>query len=180
MIRKAFLHANVIDVLNDKILPDTTIFVEDGKITAMGSGLQPEGALAVDLQNAYVCPGLFNVHVHCTKTGAGDQSLEKLSEAQRTILAINNLATYIRDGVTFIRDVGCQGMIALDLRDAVKDGRIPVAPDMVVAGRGITMTGGSSYMSAIEADGTDECRKAARQLLKAGVDWIKLFATGGV
>ena len=180
MIRKAFLHANVIDVLNDKILPDTTIFVEDGKITAMDSGLQPEGALAVDLQNAYVCPGLFNVHVHCTKTGAGDQSLEKLSEAQRTILAINNLATYIRDGVTFIRDVGCQGMIALDLRDAVKDGRIPVAPDMVVAGRGITMTGGSSYMSAIEADGTDECRKAARQLLKAGVDWIKLFATGGV
>ena len=82
--------------------------------------------------------------------------------------------------MTFIRMSGCQGMLAFDLRDAVRDGSIRVAPDMLVCGRGITMTGGSSYMSAIEADGVDECRKAARQMLKAGADWIKLFATGGV
>ena len=62
---KAFTNANVIDVLQAKIEQDVTILVENGKISAMGAGLPlPKAAEVFNLQHAYVCPGLFNVHVH--------------------------------------------------------------------------------------------------------------------
>ena len=51
---------------------------------------------------------------------------------------------------------------------------------MQVSGRCICMTGGHGWNTGRQADGADECRKAAREMLRAGADWIKVMATGGV
>ena len=55
-----------------------------------------------------------------------------------------------------------------------------LAPQMQTSCRCICMTGGHGHGEGREADGPDECRKAAREQLKAGANWIKVMATGGV
>ena len=78
-----------------------------------------------------------------------------------------------------MRDTGCPGGVSLAIRDAVEEGIIP-GPRMLVAGATIVMTGGHCHAMGVEVDGPMEARRAARQQLKEGADFIKLLATGGV
>jgi imidazolonepropionase-like amidohydrolase len=64
------------------------------------------------------------------------------------------------------------------MKKGVVEGMI-VGPRIVTCGQPIAMTGGHGWDLCIEADGPDEVRKAARKLLKAGVDIIKAMASGG-
>ncbi|UCF93655.1 MAG: amidohydrolase family protein [Desulfobacterales bacterium] len=82
-------------------------------------------------------------------------------------------------GVTSVRDMGGKAGIDLGLKQAIKAG-IVAGPRLLVSGQLICMTGGHGWQLGREADGVDEVRKAAREQIKAGVDIIKLMATGGV
>ena len=83
--------------------------------------------------------------------------------------------------MTFIRDVGSNDNVAVELMRAVESGRIKKAPDIQAAGKPICMTGGTTWgFLGYEADGENECRKAARLMLRSGANLIKLMATGGV
>ena len=64
------------------------------------------------------------------------------------------------------------------MRDAFASGLAP-GPDLLVSGAPITTTGGHCWFMGGEADGELELRKAVRARVKAGVDWIKVMATGG-
>ena len=59
-MKQAFIHANVIDVLEKKTLQDCTVLVEDGIITAVGGPVDTAGAEIIDLAGKYLAPGLFN------------------------------------------------------------------------------------------------------------------------
>src|SRR5699024_5272498 len=65
------------------------------------------------------------------------------------------------------------------LRNSIKEG-VSLGPNYYVCGQGLTMTGGHGSNTARECDGIFECKKAAREQLKRGVDFIKVMATGGV
>jgi len=80
--------------------------------------------------------------------------------------------------VTTVRDLASRESTSLVMRKGVAEGMI-VGPRIVTCGQPIAMTGGHGWELCIEADGPDEVRKAARKLLKAGVDIIKLMASGG-
>ena len=67
----------------------------------------------------------------------------------------------------------------MDIHNAQMTGTI-LAPEMQTACRCICMTGGHGHSEGREADGPDDCRRAAREQLKAGANWIKVMATGGV
>jgi imidazolonepropionase-like amidohydrolase len=69
--------------------------------------------------------------------------------------------------------------IDLGLKRAIRSGLIP-GPRMLVSGQLICMTGGHGWQLGREANGPDEVRRAAREQIKAGVDIVKLMATGGV
>lgn len=174
-----FTHANVVDVIGGQLLIDQDVLVEDGLIREIGTGIAaPEGAEIVDLTGKTLLPGLFNCHVHmCSDAGNGTK--EEISDAAVTIRAIGNLKTLVESGVTYIRDAGAPNYIDVDLHAAQTAGKI-LAPQMQTAGKCICMTGGHGYSSGREADGPDDCRKAAREQLKAGANWIKVMATGGV
>ncbi len=175
----AFIHANIADVIGAALIPDSSILVEDGIITAAGRDVSvPQDAKIIDLQGKTLLPGLFNCHVHmCSDAGTGVR--EHISQAAQTIRAITNLKTLLHSGVTYIRDAGTPDYIDVDLHSAQIAGTI-MAPQMQTACRCICMTGGHGHTEGREADGPDDCRKAAREQLKAGADWIKVMATGGV
>mgnify|MGYP005776838413 FL=1 len=174
-----FTNANILDVIGETTIKNGSVLVEDGTIKEVGANIAvPEGAKVVDLGGKTMLPGIFNCHVHmCSDAGNGRR--EQISGASAAIRGIKNLRTLVNSGVTYIRDAGSPHYIDIDLHEAQLRGDI-VAPEMQTAGRCICMTGGHGHDNGREADGPDDCRKAAREQLKAGATWIKVMATGGV
>lgn len=177
-MKKLFKNGNIVDIENKKVVR-ADVLVEDGIIAAIGLDLDvPRNVKTVDLRGSTVLPGLFNCHVHITSEPNPNMSSPKNVAAQ-TIQGINNLAQHLSSGVTYVRDVGSPDFIDVELREGVVSGLIN-GPDMQVSGKCICMTGGHGWNSGRQADGLDDCRKAAREMLRAGADWIKIMATGGV
>jgi imidazolonepropionase-like amidohydrolase len=81
-------------------------------------------------------------------------------------------------GITTVRDLGAPTDLALSLREAFATG-LARGPRLLVSGAPITTTGGHCHFLGGEADGELELRKAVRERVKAGCDWIKVMATGG-
>lgn len=178
MSTKFFTNCNIVDVVNEKVFGGSVV-VEGSQITEVGAELTcPQGAEVVDLGGKWLMPGLFNCHTHMCLAPDADPKYDK-NDCQITMMALENLKKFVDSGCTFIRDVGGMNYIDIDIRNEAKKGKL-VAPDMQVAGKCICMTGGHGWMMGREADGVDDCRKAAREQLRAGADWIKVMGTGGV
>jgi imidazolonepropionase-like amidohydrolase len=125
-------------------------------------------------------PGLINAHEHLD-VHWGQGPYEVRAEQPITWLLMRsarNALVALQDGVTTVRDMSSKGATNLVVRKAVAEGMI-IGPRIVANGQAIAMTGGHGHRRAIEADGPDEVRKAARHLLKAGADFIKIMASGG-
>lgn len=174
-----FTNAAIVDVLEGTVIPGGSVLVESGVIKEVGTDLKaPADAKVIDLNGKTMLPGLFNCHVHmCSDAGNGVSREE--CDAAITIRALKNLKTLLSSGVTYVRDAGAPNHIDITLHEAALKGDI-LAPEMQTAGRCICMTGGHGWKNGREADGPDECRKAAREQLRAGANWIKVMATGGV
>lgn len=182
-MRQAFTHANVIDVLEHRLINNCTILAENGKITRLLPGADaPEGWPSLDLTGKYLAPGLFNCHVHCMIGLAPDGSYLQGDTVFHTLDALENLQAYVRSGVVFVRDVGGGAdNLPVELKKAIDSGRIVNAPDMQACSQPICMTGGTTWqLIGYQADGEDGVRTAARLMLRRGADLIKLMGTGGV
>ena len=130
---------------------------------------------------ACIVPGLVNAHAHLEMSGEADTvgSLSLLTPGQRLLRAVENAAKALRAGVTTMRDLGGSNNIAIEVRDAVNEGRIP-GPRIAAAGHVLCMTGGHGWFVGREIDSPMEARKAVREERRAGADCIKVIATGGV
>jgi len=183
-MRISFNNVNLIDGTGNGIQKNVCIVVEDGivkKICDNSDGVIGNVSDAVDLTGRYIMPGLIDCHVHIVSDASADPALalQRFSQIDFTMIAVKNLATLLKSGVTYIREVGDVHNIALGLKKYVQDGSIK-GPGMHCANRIITMTGGHGHMIGREADGVDGVRKAVREQLKAGADLIKVVSTGGV
>jgi imidazolonepropionase-like amidohydrolase len=96
----------------------------------------------------------------------------------KMIRAVENLKTALRTGVTTVRDCGTLNSIAFAARAAVENGTM-IGPRVIASGAGITITGGHLWFCGVEADSEIDVRRAVRAQIKAGADFIKVFATGG-
>ena len=76
-----------------------------------------------------------------------------------------------------MRDMGGKHFEVLSLRNAIQNGMIP-GPTIIAPGQAILMTGG--HFSGCEVDGVPSCLAAARSQIKAGGEFIKVMATGGL
>ncbi len=160
---------------------NVSITIENGTITHVGDGHDiPRSAEVIDLSEYTVLPGLINMHTHTILPGDGTPFADWMEQPDELLLlqAHANALTSLRSGVTTIRDCGGKGEIMFRLRDAIRAGIVP-GPRLVLSGRALTITGGHCRYFGGEVDGADEMRRAARQLLKEGADFIKIMAAGG-
>jgi imidazolonepropionase-like amidohydrolase len=81
-------------------------------------------------------------------------------------------------GITTVRDLGDRAGVARKLRDGIARG-IAVGPRIMTAGAPITITGGHCHFLGMEADSEGDVRQIARLQIKAGVDCLKIMASGG-
>ncbi|MGC8695740.1 MAG: amidohydrolase family protein [Conexivisphaera sp.] len=176
---------------SSEVMEGATIVVRGGSIRRILRGDSapiPADAVAggeiveVDVRNYFVMPGMIDLHVHLV--GSGDASL--FAAAPRApgygaFVAARNALRTLEAGFTAVRDLGASGYEVLALRDAVRDG-LARGPRIYAAGRPLTETGGhgdTPYFNGRVCDGADDCRRAVREQIKAGVDVIKLMASGG-
>lgn len=158
------------------------VVVEGGRIAAVvGEACLPRGGERIDLTGCTLLPGLINCHLHLSLDGGSDPvaALRGETPAMTTLrVAARALAT-VEAGVTTVRDLGGASYAELAVRDAVASGLI-CGPRILAAGRPICMTGGHGHWMGREVDGADDARRGVREQLKAGVDVVKIIATGGI
>jgi imidazolonepropionase-like amidohydrolase len=182
----------VIDPETGKVEGNQIILVENGKITAIGSGLAiPAGATVIDLSRATVLPGLFDAHTHlCMSVQKGRDNgnyyYTTLNDPDsfRAIEGVANARAMLESGFTTVRDVGNEGNYACSsLRRAIQLGIVP-GPTILNAGRIIAPYGGQFQMQPDKqklgepeyayADTHDEMVKAIRENIHYGARLIKI------
>ncbi len=197
----AITNCRIIDGTGRQPIEKGAIVIKDSLIVDVGSMGEveiPSEAQVIDAAGKTVMPGLIDAHVHLTGLRTGDFIKEPLLTPYATLVAraIRDLEALLNAGFTTVGDAG--SIIALQLKRAVEEGTV-CGPRIVAAGYILSQTFGHgdthflpveyvdartsklmSPLSALICDGIEECRKAARYALRAGADYIKVMATGGV
>jgi imidazolonepropionase-like amidohydrolase len=150
------------------------------------------GAQVIDLSDRTCLPGLIDAHTHVLLQGDitaadYDEQLLKQSVAYRAILATRSVHRALEYGFTTIRDLETEGAgyADVDLKKAINRGIIP-GPRMQVATRAMDVTGAYPLLGYAPevpvphgvqvVDGPDNGRKAVREQISFGADWIKVYS----
>ncbi|MFL5113328.1 MAG: amidohydrolase family protein [Microvirga sp.] len=179
---------------------NSTVIVDNGRISRIDSGFTaPAGAIVVDERSRTVMPGMTDVHVHLTGTSGQpwyQEFTQKESVPYRTTMGLTHALEMARAGFTTVRDLGGDTAGVIAVREAVTEGRFP-GPRIQVSGAPLSIIGGhadeatglppelaaavnEAHLNPSVCTGVEECQKVVRQLAAAGVDVIKVMATGGV
>jgi imidazolonepropionase-like amidohydrolase len=195
--RIAIRAGRLIDGKSEKPLENPLILVEGDRIVSVTvHGNAPAGVQVIDLGNATVLPGFIDAHTHLLLHGDTtpeeyDAQLLKESIPFRAILAARNAQIALSHGFTAMRDLETEGAMYadVDVKKAIASGEVP-GPRLQVATRAMTPTGmyplldyswelkmptGVQYV-----DGVDGARKAVREQVMYGADWIKYYSDGRV
>lgn len=187
----------LIDVRAGRVLDNQGILIEGQRIKSVGPLAEiqksvPASAQTIDLSNSTVLPGLADCHTHILLQGDitsadYDEQLLKESIPYRTIRATAASRIALMNGFTVMRDLETEGAMYadVDVKTAINRGVIP-GPRMFVATRAFSATGMyplSGYSWELKmpegvqiVDGADNIRKAVREQVKYGADWIKFYA----
>lgn len=189
--KTAILARTLIDGTGKVISNPVVIMVGDRISAVTTKDKLPKDATIIDLKDQTLLPGLIDLHVHPNLT-TGDYQVDHLraSSAEKALLGLKNLQDYLQAGWTTVRIAGDGdvGYANMEIRNAINKGMF-IGPRIFGAAHYLSVTGGGgdinffSYEQKIIADGLivdgpEEVRKAVRNEIKYGSDWIKLLVTG--
>lgn len=198
--RTAVRAARLLDVRTGGIVNNPVVLVENGRITAAGAGLEiPAEVEVMDLGDVTLLPGLIDAHTHLlqnyySKYGGDDGNmiltLVQMGTTKRALLGAAMGREMLEAGFTTVRDLGNSGVNGdVALRDAVRDGWV-TGPRIFAATRALSGVGGqfgrvsAETQNLIEQEyvvvnGTDSARRAVRQAIYDGADWVKVIVNNG-
>lgn len=166
-------------------LSNQVVIISGDRITDVGPANRvqvPAGAKVIDLSQATVLPGLVDGHSHIYDTLSAAQRVTTSTEAW-TLLAVKEAEVDLKAGFTTMRDLSThgEGYGDVDVRNAINRGYVrgprlqvstkgigAVVPTIGVPG--ITIPGGNETIA-----GADDARRAVREQIHYGADWIKIF-----
>jgi imidazolonepropionase-like amidohydrolase len=169
---------HLFDAKAGRLLADQVIVIDGERIAAVGAAAEvkiPAGARVIDLSRSTVLPGLIDAHTHMFNVPRPGMSREAA-----TLIAVQNMQADLNAGFTTARDMSSHGngYADVDIRNAINEGRLD-GPRFQVSGRGIVWGGTANALGNISVTNEEEARAAVRDHHDHGVDWIKLFPTGG-
>lgn len=186
----------LLDVVAGEELRDRLVTVRDDRIESVAAF--EGGAVDLDLSNHTVMPGLIDCHAHLIgqiESGHGYAELITRSAAQEALSGVRNARDTVLAGFTSVRDVGTfRAFVDVALREAIDAGDV-LGPRMMCAGAYVTSSGGGGDITGLPPDvdgavprdlrfgvanSADEVRRAVREILHGGGDFIKVIATGAV
>ena len=196
--RLLFTDANVIDTVNGSVHANSSVLLEQGKISKVayqGDKIETaEDIQSIDLHGKYICPGLIDSHVHIAAV-PGTPDLRQIIETpeQEALLRMTFVCRdMLSRGFTTVRDCGGAPYA---LKQACESWLVP-GPRLFISGHALSQTGGhGDFRSAHDhsdcaggfvsglgrlCDGVPECMKVARDEIRRGADFIKIMAGGGV
>jgi imidazolonepropionase-like amidohydrolase len=166
----AITDINVVDIVNDRILPAQTVVVKDGIIVAVGPSNSlrvPANAKRIPAKSRYLIPGLWDMHVHLRSDEKHpDQPLIKENESL--------LDLFIPNGVVGIRDMGGDlSAHVIRWRDEIQAGK-RVGPRILTCGSKIDQTRGRQWAGTLAVNTPHEARAAVQTMKQRGADFIKV------
>ncbi len=175
-----------------KVIDNPAIIIEGKKIIGIVKKSEaPKEATVIDLGEYTVLPGLIDAHVH-TNYNSDDYQVAHLrqSSAAKTLTALKQLQDLLAEGWTTVRIAGDADVEygSMEIKKAINKGLF-VGPHMHGAAHYLSVTGGGgdiNFMSheqkiipdGLIVNGPEEVRKAVREEIKFGSDWIKILVTG--
>lgn len=195
-MKEAFVDGVLLDGRQDMVpQKDRVVLVEDGKITGIVDKEDKEtyqDFQIIDLQGAYLMPGLVNLHVHLAGTGKPKKkpidpvkSVKQITSSgfMRAVghaMVANFAKTQLLSGTTTIRTVGGIADFDTRIRDEINAGK-RIGPRILASGMAISVPGGHMAGSlAYIAHSAEEARDYVDVIAKDKPDLIKLMITGGV
>ncbi|MDR6820002.1 imidazolonepropionase-like amidohydrolase [Neorhizobium sp. 2083] len=183
----------VLDVDNGVLLDGVEVQVEGDRIVRISTRkIEAAGLERIDLKGRTLMPGLIDAHVHVIATLV---DLAKNAELPSSLIALRArkiMHEMLMRGFTTVRDLAGAD---LGLKLAVEEGLID-GPRLVICGKALSQTVGhcdyrarndkrelhAASLGALGriADGVDEVRRATREEIKGGAEFIKIMANGGV
>jgi imidazolonepropionase-like amidohydrolase len=168
-----------------KTVDNAIVIIDGNRIVSVGrSGASiPADAKVVDLTGYSVIPGLIDVHTHMTffwdgAPGTTPYHQPKLLPAEVVFLAGANARKTLECGVTTVRDLNAADLEDIAMRNLIARGAM-VGPRMFVSSYGLGTRPGFVSSTGYPINGVPEMRKAVREVIASGADWIKLFASTG-